>query len=70
MPVLGKKAAINRASNFLSDRLLDTTDPWGAHERQVSRDGTDETESDIDLIVLLEGSVDGVREIRRIWEVL
>jgi uncharacterized protein len=27
-------------------------------------------ESDIDLMVLLEGPVDGAREIRRIWEVL
>ena len=32
--------------------------------------GTEETESDIDLMVLLEGPVDGAREIRRIWEVL
>ena len=32
--------------------------------------GTEETESDIDLIVLLEGPVQTVREIRRIWEVL
>ena len=32
--------------------------------------GTQETESDIDLMVLLEGPVDGAQEIRRIWEVL
>ena len=31
--------------------------------------GTEETESDIDLMVLLEGPVDGAQEIRRIWEV-
>jgi len=29
--------------------------------------GTEETESDIDLMVLLEGPVDGAQEIRRIW---
>ena len=32
--------------------------------------GTEETDSDIDLLVLLEGPVDGAQEIRRIWEVL
>ena len=32
--------------------------------------GTEETESDIDLLVLLEGPVDGAQEIRRIWTVL
>ena len=32
--------------------------------------GTEELESDIDLMVLLEGPVDGAQEIRRIWEVL
>jgi uncharacterized protein len=32
--------------------------------------GTEETQSDIDLMVLLEGPVDGAQEIRRIWEVL
>ncbi len=32
--------------------------------------GTEETKSDIDLMVLLEGPVDGAQEIRRIWEVL
>ena len=32
--------------------------------------GTEETDSDIDLMVLLEGPVDGAQEIRRIWEVL
>jgi predicted nucleotidyltransferase len=32
--------------------------------------GTEETESDIDLLVLLEGPVDTAQEIRRIWEVL
>jgi uncharacterized protein len=32
--------------------------------------GTEETESDIDLMVLLEGPVNGAQEIRRIWEVL
>ena len=32
--------------------------------------GTEAMESDIDLIVLLEGPVDAAREIRRIWEVL
>ena len=32
--------------------------------------GTEETESDIDLMVLLEGPVDAAQEIRRIWEVL
>ena len=32
--------------------------------------GTEESESDIDLMVLLEGPVDGAQEIRRIWEVL
>jgi hypothetical protein len=32
--------------------------------------GTEETESDIDLMVLLEGPVQAAREIRRIWEVL
>jgi len=32
--------------------------------------GTEATESDIDLMVLLEGPVDAGREIRRIWEVL
>jgi uncharacterized protein len=31
---------------------------------------TEEPESDIDLMVLLEGPVDGAQEIRRIWEVL
>jgi hypothetical protein len=30
----------------------------------------EETDSDIDLIVLLEGPVDGAQEIRRIWTVL
>ena len=29
--------------------------------------GTEETESDIDLMVLLEGFVNGAQEIRRIW---
>ena len=29
--------------------------------------GTEETESDIDLMVLLEGPVNGAQEIRRIW---
>jgi len=32
--------------------------------------GTEETDSDIDLLVLLEGPVDSAREIRRIWTVL
>lgn len=32
--------------------------------------GTEAPESDIDLIVLLEGPVDGPQEIRRMWEVL
>jgi predicted nucleotidyltransferase len=32
--------------------------------------GTEVSESDIDLMVLLEGPVEGAREIRRIWEVL
>ena len=32
--------------------------------------GTEQTESDIDLMVLLEGPVDTAREIRRMWEVL
>jgi predicted nucleotidyltransferase len=32
--------------------------------------GTEGTESDIDLMVLLEGPVQVAREIRRIWEVL
>jgi predicted nucleotidyltransferase len=32
--------------------------------------GTEEPESDIDLMVLLEGPVDGAQEIRRIWAVL
>lgn len=32
--------------------------------------GTDNTESDIDLMVLLEGPVDPAQEIRHIWEVL
>jgi predicted nucleotidyltransferase len=32
--------------------------------------GTEETESDVDLMVLLEGPVDTAQEIRRIWEVL
>ena len=32
--------------------------------------GTEETDSDIDLMVLLQGPVDGAQEIRRIWEVL
>lgn len=32
--------------------------------------GTEGSESDIDLMVLLEGPVDGAQEIRRIWEVL
>ena len=32
--------------------------------------GTEEPESDIDLLVLLEGPVDGAKEMRRIWAVL
>jgi predicted nucleotidyltransferase len=32
--------------------------------------GTEGPESDINLMVLLEGPVDGAQEIRRIWEVL
>src|SRR5918996_4113321 len=32
--------------------------------------GTEAPESDIDLMVLLEGPVDASQEIRRIWEVL
>jgi uncharacterized protein len=32
--------------------------------------GTEATESDIDLMVLLEGPVDSAREIRWMWEVL
>ena len=32
--------------------------------------GAEETDSDIDLIVLLEGPVDGAQEMRRIWTVL
>jgi predicted nucleotidyltransferase len=32
--------------------------------------GTEAPESDIDLIVLLEGPVDAGQEIRRMWEVL
>jgi predicted nucleotidyltransferase len=32
--------------------------------------GTDSVESDIDLLVLLDGPVDVGREIRRIWQVL
>ena len=32
--------------------------------------GTEETDSDIDLMVLLAGPVDGAQEIRRIWAVL
>jgi uncharacterized protein len=31
---------------------------------------TEATESDIDLMVLLEGPVDAAQEIRRMWEVL
>jgi len=32
--------------------------------------GDDTPESDIDLLVLLDGPVDGGAEVRRIWEVL
>lgn len=32
--------------------------------------GTDDPDSDIDLMVLLEGPVDPAQEIRQIWEVL
>jgi uncharacterized protein len=32
--------------------------------------GTEAPESDIDLMVLLEGPIDASQEIRRIWEVL
>ena len=32
--------------------------------------GTEETDSDIDLMVLLEGPVDSAQEIRRIWAAL
>jgi uncharacterized protein len=32
--------------------------------------GTEGTESDIDLMVLLAGPVDAAQEIRRMWEVL
>lgn len=32
--------------------------------------GTEETDSDIDLMVLLAGPVDGAQEIRRIWAAL
>ncbi len=32
--------------------------------------GTEATESDIDLMVLLDGPVDAAQEIRRMWEVL
>ena len=32
--------------------------------------GTEGTESDIDLMVLLEGPVDTAQEIRRMWEIL
>jgi predicted nucleotidyltransferase len=32
--------------------------------------GTEAGESDVDLMVLLEGPVDVAREIRRMWEVL
>lgn len=32
--------------------------------------GTEKTDSDIDLMVLLEGPVDAGQEIRRIWTVL
>jgi len=32
--------------------------------------GTDDTESDIDLMILLEGPVDPAQEVRHIWEVL
>ena len=32
--------------------------------------GTEETDSAIDLLVLLEGPVDSAQEIRRIWTVL
>jgi predicted nucleotidyltransferase len=32
--------------------------------------GTEAAESDIDLMVLLEGPVDAAQEIRRMWEVL
>ena len=32
--------------------------------------GTEEMDSDIDLMVLLEGPVDSAQEIRRIWAVL
>jgi predicted nucleotidyltransferase len=32
--------------------------------------GTDRTESDLDLMILLEGPVDAALEIRRIWQVL
>jgi predicted nucleotidyltransferase len=32
--------------------------------------GTEEMDSDIDVMVLLEGPVDGAQEIRRIWAVL
>lgn len=32
--------------------------------------GMEEPESDIDLMVLLQGPVEGAQEIRRIWEIL
>ncbi len=32
--------------------------------------GTQQTESDVDLMILLKGPVSHAREIRRIWEVL
>lgn len=32
--------------------------------------GTDDSDSDIDLLILLEGPVDPAQEIRQIWEVL
>lgn len=48
---------------------------YGARCRGVvlygsSARGTERAESDIDLMVLLEGPVDPAREIRRIWQVL
>jgi predicted nucleotidyltransferase len=39
--------------------------PYGSCAR-----GTETTESDIDLMVLLERPVDAAQEIRRMWEVL
>ena len=61
-PVLQKCRAILQTlyGTQLKDVLL-----YGSCAR-----GTEETESDIDLMVLLEGPVRVAQEIRRIWEIL